>query len=68
MVALLNGGSDDHLYFDDESDSFGSDVSDRDSESYSNNVVSAVTLYYFSFLKEETKIKRMEMDTHPLTQ
>jgi hypothetical protein len=32
---------------------FGSDVSDRDSESDSNNVVSAVT-YYISSLKEET--------------
>jgi hypothetical protein len=67
MVEFLNGGSDDYLYFDDESDSFGSDVSDRDSESDSNNVVSAVT-YYFSSLKEETKSKRIEMDTHPLTQ
>jgi hypothetical protein len=28
MVALLNGGSDD-LYFDNESDTFGSDVSDQ---------------------------------------
>jgi hypothetical protein len=24
--------------------------------------------YYFSSLKEETKSKRIEMDTHPLTQ
>jgi hypothetical protein len=58
MVALLNGGSDDHLYFEDKSDSFCSDVSDRDSESNSNNVVSTVTLYYISSLKEETKLNK----------
>jgi hypothetical protein len=42
MAALLNSGSEDNLYFDDESDTFGSDVSDSacesESEGDSNNV------------------------------
>jgi hypothetical protein len=56
MVALLNGGSEDDLYFDDESDTFGSDVSDKDSESDSNNV-SAVTFILHLFPKRRNEWK-----------
>jgi hypothetical protein len=49
IVALLNGGGDDDRYFDNESDIFGSNVSDRDSESDGNNVVSAVTFILLLF-------------------
>jgi hypothetical protein len=37
MVALLNSGSEDYLYFDDESDTFGTDVSVSDSDSESES-------------------------------
>lgn len=43
------------FYFDNESETFGSDVSDRDNESDSNNVLRAVTFKLHLFPKRRNK-------------